>query len=368
MGVLDSVCTHVHGISPYVPGKPITEVARELGLPVDRIVKLASNENPLGMSPLAREAAVAVVAGGTERYPDQFELTAKLAARLQVDAEQIVLGNGSNDVLDLAARVFLAPGRAAVYSQYAFAVYPIATRSAGADGVVVAARDYGHDLEAMHAAIDARTHLVWIANPNNPTGTLLSAEALRAFIARVPRHVAVVLDEAYNEYLPPAALADTLRWIDEFENLVITRTFSKIYGLAGLRVGYAVASRGVAGMMNRVRQPFNVSSVALAAAAAALDDGEFVARSQALNREGMVVMEGSFHDMGLSWIPSAGNFVCLEMPVGVDAMAINAALLRRGVIVRPVGGYGMPRHLRVSIGLPAENARFVDALRVALGR
>ena len=370
MAILGSVCEHVAGISPYVPGKPITEVARELGLRVGDIVKLASNENPLGMSPLAREAALATIAEGTERYPDQFELIAKLAQRLQVDAAQIVLGNGSNDVLDLAARTFLAPGRSAVFSQYAFAVYPIATRSAGADCIVVPAVGYGHDLAAMQAAIvdhaDDRTRLVWIANPNNPTGTLLAADALRRFIAAVPSHVAVVLDEAYNEYLPADALVDTLRWIDDFDNLVVTRTFSKIYGLAGLRVGYAVASKGVAGMMNRVRQPFNVGSVALAAAAAALDDTAFVEHSQMLNRVGMAEMTRAFAQLELNWIPSSGNFVCVEMPQGVDTAAVNMDLLRQGVIVRPVGGYGMPQHLRVSIGRPHENERFIHALGEAV--
>ena len=366
MSINDSFCGHVGEISPYVPGKPITALAREFGLRAKDIVKLASNENPLGMSPLAAAAAMCVLQDGAERYPDQFELVDKLAARHDVGQDQIVLGNGSNDVLDLVARVFLTPGRNAVCSQYAFAVYPIATKSAGAQCIVAAARCYGHDLNAMLEAITPATRLVWIANPNNPTGNLLPAGEVREFIGRVPGNVAIVLDEAYNEYLDSSEVVDSTAWINDHPNLVVTRTFSKIYGLAGLRVGYAIASPAVAGMMNRVRQPFNVSSVALAAASAALDDIDFVVRSQALNREGMAQLVSAFDRLGVAHLPSSGNFIALEVPQPFDTAGVNLALLQQGVIVRPIAGYGMPRHLRVTIGRHDENARFLHALTNAL--
>ena len=352
----------IRAISPYVPGKPITELAREMGLPAASIVKLASNENPRGMSPMAH-AAVLQALGGIERYPDNFELTRKLAAQFGVGMEQVVLGNGSNDVLDLAARVFLAPGRSAVLAQHAFAVYPLATMSAGAECIVVPARHYGHDLAAMRAAIRPDTRVVWIANPNNPTGNFLPAAELRAFLHAAPPDVVVVLDEAYNEYLAPADRADTVAWIADFPNLVVTRTFSKVYGLAGLRVGYAVAAAAVADLMNRVRQPFNVNTLALAGACAALDDHVFVAESYDLNRRGMEQIVAGLKRLGLEHIPSHGNFVSIKV---ADGAAVNHKLLQQGVIVRPIGGYGLPNHLRVTIGLERENLRFLDALERAL--
>jgi histidinol-phosphate aminotransferase len=333
-----------------------------MGLPVERIVKLASNENPRGMSPRARVAVEAAIAG-IERYPDQFDLIAALAERLGVAPEQVVLGNGSNDVLDLAARVFLAAGRSAVMAQHAFAVYPLATMSAGAECIVVPARHYGHDLAAMRAAIRPDTRVVWIANPNNPTGNFLPYAEVRAFLAAVPVDVAVVLDEAYNEYLPPAERGDTVAWLKEFPNLIVTRTFSKVYGLAGLRVGYAVAAPGVADLLNRVRQPFNVNNLALAAATAALDDHIFVAESFDLNRRGMEQIVAGLKRLGLVHIPSHGNFVTFAIG---DGAAVNRKLLQQGVIVRPIGGYGLPNHLRVTIGLETENARFLDALEKSL--
>lgn len=362
MSIADQAPGYIRAISPYVPGKPITELAREMGLPVDSIVKLASNENPLGMSPKAR-AAVEQAIAGIERYPDNFDLTRALAERLGVSAAQIVLGNGSNDVLDLAARVFLAPGRSSVFAQHAFAVYPLATLSAGAACVVVPAKHYGHDLPAMRAAVRPDTRVVWIANPNNPTGTFLPHADVRAFVASVPADVAVVLDEAYNEYLAPADRADTIAWVREFPNLIVTRTFSKVYGLAGLRVGYAVASREVADLMNRVRQPFNVNNLALAAAIAALDDHVFLADSYDLNRRGMEQIVAGLKRLGLEHIPSHGNFVTFAVP---DGAAVNQKLLKQGVIVRPIGGYGLPNHLRVTIGLERENARFLEALEKSL--
>lgn len=362
MSIADQALPYVRKISPYIPGKPITELAREMGLPVEKIVKLASNENPLGMSPKAR-AAVEKAIPGLERYPDQFELVAALAERLGVARNQVVLGNGSNDVLDLAARAFLASGRSSVFSQHAFAVYPLATMSTGAECIVAPAKHYGHDLQAMRAAIRPDTRIVWIANPNNPTGNFLPYPEVRAFIASVPADVVVVLDEAYNEYLPPAERADTVAWIADFPNLIVMRTFSKIYGLAGLRVGYAVAAAEVADLLNRVRQPFNLNNLAITAAHAALDDHLFVAESYELNRRGMEQIVAGLKRLGLEHIPSHGNFVTFA--VG-DGAAVNQKLLQQGVIVRPIGGYGLPNHLRVTIGLETENRRFLEALEQSI--
>jgi histidinol-phosphate aminotransferase len=362
MSLTEQALPYVRAISPYQPGKPITELAREMGIPVERIVKLASNENPLGMSPKARRAVEAAIAG-IERYPDQFDLTAKVAAHCGVDARQVVLGNGSNDVLDLAARVFLAPGRSAVFAQHAFAVYPLATLSAGAELIATPAKNYGHDLAAMRAAIRPDTRLIWIANPNNPTGNFLPYAEGRAFLETLPGDVAVVLDEAYNEYLPPADRVDVAGWIKDFPNLIVCRTFSKIYGLAGLRVGYALAAADIAGLMNRVRQPFNVNNLALAAAVAALDDDEFVTASYELNRRGMAQIVAGLSRLNLEIIEPHGNFVTFK--VG-DGAAVNQKLLRQGVIVRPIGGYGLSEWLRVTIGSEAENARFLEALEKAL--
>jgi len=362
MTIADLSPAYIRAISPYLPGKPITELAREMGIAVESIVKLASNENPLGMSPKARAAVVAAVSG-LERYPDNFDLTRLLADRLGLDFAQIVLGNGSNDVLDLAARVFLAPGRSAVFSRHAFAVYPLATMSAGGECIEVAARDYGHDLDAMRAAVRPDTRLLWIANPNNPTGTFLPHEEVKSFLQSLPGDVVVVLDEAYNEYLPPALRADTLSWLSLFPNLIITRTFSKVYGLAGLRVGYALASREIADLMNRVRQPFNVNNLGLAAAVAAFDDHVFIAESFELNRRGLEQIVNGVKRLGLDHIPPHGNFVTVHVR---DAATVNQKLLQQGVIVRPLKGYGMPEHLRVTIGLDRENERFLEALAKAL--
>jgi histidinol-phosphate aminotransferase len=279
----------------------------------------------------------------------------------------IVLGNGSNDVLELAALAFLGPGRAAVYSQHAFAVYPLATQARGARAIVVPAKNYGHDLDAMAKAIDDETYIAWLANPNNPTGTFARAEEVEAFLRRVPERVLVVLDEAYNEYLAPDLRADSVKWLKRHPNLIITRTFSKAYGLAGLRVGYALAHPTVADVMNRVRQPFNVNNIALAAAAAALDDMEFVARSYAENLQGLRQLEEGARALGLEFIPSHGNFITLRVAQGGKSAAeIYKRLLRRSVIVRPVAGYGLPEHLRVTIGTAAENDKFLAALGPSL--
>lgn len=362
MALHEQSLPYVRAISPYQPGKPMTQLAREMGIAVEQIVKLASNENPLGMSPKARAAAEQAMAT-LARYPDDFVLKQALAERTGIGIERMVLGNGSNDVLDLIGRVFLAPGRSAIFAQYAFAVYPLATLSTGAEAIAVAASDYGHHLAAMRAAIRPDTRLIWIANPNNPTGTFVPYPDLRDFLASVPPEVVVVLDEAYNEYLSPSERVDTTDWLADLPNLVITRTFSKIYGLAGLRVGYALTSAELADLMNRVRQPFNCNNIALAAAAAALDDDEFVARSYALNRAGMEQIVGGLKRLGCRRLPSHGNFVTFRV---ADAALVNQRLLKQGVIVRPLAAYAMPEWLRVTIGTESENARFLAALAGSL--
>jgi histidinol-phosphate aminotransferase len=364
MDICDLAPSWIRSIAPYQPGKPISELARELGLAEAGIIKLASNENPIGVSPLAQRAIARALAD-LARYPDGngFELKQALSRRFGVDPATIVLGNGSNDVLELAARAFLTPEAEAIYAQHSFAVYPLAVQATGARGVEVAARDYGHDPGAMRAAVTKRTRIVFVANPNNPTGTYVRPGELEAFIASLPPEVLVVLDEAYNEYLPEALRSDSIAWLARFPNLVVTRTFSKVYGLAGLRVGYALAAPGIADLMNRVRQPFNVNSISLAAATAALDDLEFVRRSYELNQAGMRQLAEGFKRLGVDFIPSVGNFVSVEVGAGAK---VFRRLLERGVIVRPVAGYGMPRHLRVTVGLPEENQRFLEALAQSL--
>ena len=361
---------YVRAIAPYQPGKPITELAREMGLDEARIVKLASNENPLGVSPRAR-AAIEAALPDLARYPDGFDLAKALSRKLGVAMDCIVLGNGSNDVLEMVGGAFLAPGRSAVYSQHAFAVYPLATHARGARGIVVPAQAYGHDLPAMLQAIEPETRVVFIANPNNPTGTLLTGAEIEAFLQAAPTDVVVVIDEAYNEYLPAAARYDSLPWLARHRNVVITRTFSKAYGLAGLRVGYALCDPSIADLLNRVRQPFNVNNLALVAAIAARDDEPFLRKSHELNLAGLAQLAGGFKRLGLAWIPSFANFLTVEIPRAggaTQAGVVYQKLLRAGVIVRPVAGYALPDHLRVTVGLPEENERFLAALAEALGR
>ncbi|TVO59213.1 histidinol-phosphate transaminase [Denitromonas ohlonensis] len=364
MPIADRAPDYIRAISPYQPGKPISELAREMGLVEASIVKLASNENPLGISPMAKEA-IARALLELARYPDGngFALKAALSERTGVPMSGIVLGNGSNDVLELVARTFLTPGSEAVFSEHAFAVYPLATMAVGGKPVAVPAKDFGHDLDAMAAAVTDKTGVIFIANPNNPTGTFLPGPQIEAFLEKIPERVLVVLDEAYTEYLSDDDRYDAIGWLARFPNLLVSRTFSKAYGLAGLRVGYGLAHPSVIDLLNRVRQPFNVNSLALAAATAALADEEFLAKSAALNRRGMAQLTDAFRAMSLEWIPSWGNFVTVK--VG-DGDAINRKLLAQGVIVRPIAGYGMPQWLRVSIGLPEENARFISALQQAL--
>lgn len=353
----------VRTLAPYQPGKPIAELERELG--ISNIVKLASNENPLGTPASVKQALIAALDDLT-RYPDGsgYELKQKLAQKFAIKPEQITLGNGSNEILDLIARVFLQPGDNAVVSQHTFIVYPIAVQAIGADLKVAPARDFGHDLDAMSALIDSHTKLVFIANPNNPTGTWLTETQLRNFMSQVPDNVLVVLDEAYNEFVTREGFVSALTLMEEFPNLIVSRTFSKAYGLAGLRVGYSVAHPQVADLLNRLREPFNVNSLALLAATTVLDDADYLARSQANNASGMVQLEAGFQALGLPFIPSASNCICVDF--GKPAQVIYQALLHQGVIVRPIEAYEMPTWLRVSIGLPDENQRLLDALALVL--
>nr|WP_283777832.1 histidinol-phosphate transaminase [Sansalvadorimonas sp. 2012CJ34-2] len=355
----------VQKLQPYQPGKPVSELARELGLEEASIVKLASNENPLGPSPVVLDAIRAEFNDLT-RYPDGsgYQLKQTLARKLGVEPETITLGNGSNDVLDLLVRAWVAPGDEVIFSEHAFAVYPISTLAASGVPVQVPAVDYGHDLDAMATAVTDKTRIIFIANPNNPTGTWLLHSAIDAFLAKIPEHVLVVLDEAYCEYIEEPEYPNGLQWLNQYPNLVVTRTFSKIYGLAGLRIGFSVSSQEIAGVLNRVRQPFNVNSLALAAAEKALDDDEYVKRSRDLNRKGLADLEQGLKALGLDFIPSLGNFITFD--TGSSGDKVFQELLKLGVIVRPITGYGLPRHLRVSVGTESENRRFLEALPAAL--
>jgi histidinol-phosphate aminotransferase len=306
---------------------------------------------------MAIDDAIADIA----RYPDgnSFALREVVSKKFGVAANQIVFGNGSNDILELAARAFLGQGAESIYSQHAFAVYPLVTQAVGAKGIVVPAKDYAHDLAGFAKAISPKTKLIFIANPNNPTGTLIEKDALRAFIHAVPGNVLILLDEAYDEYLSAEHKSEAIRWLAEFPNLIISRTFSKAYGLAGLRVGFGLMHAEVADMLNRVRQPFNVNSIAQVAAIASLADEDFVARSYAANQAGMAQLTQGFQKLGLEYIPSHGNFVSFKVK---DAAQVNHKLLQNGVIVRPIANYEMPDYLRVSVGLFSENSIFLEIL------
>jgi histidinol-phosphate aminotransferase len=358
---LDLVPPWIRTLAPYAPGKPIEELERELG--IHDSIKLASNENPLGPSPKAL-AAIAAALPDLHRYPDgsAFHLKRRLAARLRVAPEELVLGNGSNEIIELLVRTFLRPGDEAVMADQAFVIYRLVVQAAGGTSRIVPLRDFTHDVDAIAAAIDARTRLVFLANPNNPTGTIFRRAAWERFLARLPRGVVVVADDAYAEYVDDPEYPDTVH--ERGEGAVVTlRTFSKLYGLAGLRIGYAVAPATVADALERVRQPFNVNALALVGALAALDDDAHVERTLAVNRAGMAFLVRAFDLLGLAHVPSAANFVLVR--VG-DGARVYEALLRRGVIVRPMGGYGFPEHVRVTVGTAAENERLVAALRAVL--
>lgn len=354
----------IAGLTPYQTGKPIDELARELG--ISDIIKLASNENPRGPGPLVRERLMAVAAS-LSRYPDGggYLLKQALSGHLGVEANRLTLGNGSNDVLDLTGRMSLTPGAEVMVAEHAFVVYRLVAASCGATLIEVPAVSYGADLPAMRDAITDRTALIFLANPNNPTGTWVTESALVDFLDAVPERVWVVLDEAYAEYVAAAEYPDGLKLLERYSNLIVTRTFSKIHALASLRIGYAVSTPEVADLMNRARQPFNVNAMAMAAAEAALHDQEFVSTSRALNRAGLAGLAAGFDRLGLEYIPSAGNFLTVAVP---DAPGTYQALLRAGVIVRPIAEYGLPGHLRVSVGLPEENQRLLETLARLLAR
>lgn len=349
-------------LQPYHPGKPIEELERELGL--KNIIKLASNENPLGPGPKVKE----VLNGSIDlsRYPDGNGHALKMALSdyHAIDPAQLTLGNGSNDVLELIARAIVNSDDEVIFSAHAFAVYPLVTQAIGAKSVIVTARDWGHDLEAMQAAITERSRLIFVANPNNPTGTWVGNSELRDFIENIPEGVIIVVDEAYFDYVEEKDYPNCVEWISEFPNLLVTRTFSKAHGLAGLRIGYGVSHKDLADLMNRVRQPFNVNSMALVAAEAALKDTDHINRSVSLNQAGMRQLTEAFDSMGLHYIPSAGNFICVDLQQA--CIEIYQQLLHEGVIVRPIDNYGMPNHLRITIGLEEENKKFISALAKVL--
>ena len=355
----------VRGLQPYQPGKPVAELEREFGL--SSIIKLASNENPLGPSPSALAAATAALLDAA-RYPDGggCHLRGILAARHGIDAEMVTLGNGSNDVLELVARAFVTPEDEVIYSAHAFAVYPLVTRAIGARAVVTPACDWGHDVAAMGRAFSPRTRLIFIANPNNPTGTWVDAVGLERLLEAAPAHALVLVDEAYFEYVSEPGYPDCTQWLDRYPNLIVTRTFSKAFGLAGLRIGYAVSGAEIAELLNRVRQPFNVSSVSQAAAMAALDDSEHRQRSVTINGDGLRQLAGGFDRLGLDYVPSVANFLTVELPR--PGSVIFQGLLAEGVIVRPLDNYAMPDHVRVTVGLEVENTRFLEALGMVLHR
>ncbi|MGP4715043.1 histidinol-phosphate transaminase [Psychrobacter sp. T6-6] len=354
-------------LTPYQIGKPIEELTREYG--VSDVVKLASNENPMGCSPRVTLAMTKQL-GQLARYPDGngYYLKQALADFNDVSADQITLGNGSDDLLDILARSFVGTDDAIVYSQYAFVVYSMLAKMQGAVDIEVPAQRFGHDLKAMSQAVqdNPNTKIVFIANPNNPTGTQLEQKALRQFVASVPPSVLIVLDEAYIEYSPES---NNRALLDEFDNVVIVRTFSKAYGLAGLRVGYALSSVAVAHLLNRIRQPFNVSRIGLAAAAAALADQDFIKETRVMNDEQMRWLEKQFDALGLGFVKSHANFIMVEIQVEMEditADSIHQALLKQGVIVRPLAAYGLPNWLRITVGLAEENLRLIDTLRSIL--
>ena len=360
----------VQALQPYQPGKPIEELERELG--ISNILKLASNENPLGASPKAK-ASLAKVIETLELYPDGsgYQLKAAIAEKFQLKPDQITLGNGSNDLLEIVAHAILDEHSGAVMSEHAFAIYAIASQAVGAELQIAKANPpehysmpYGHNLVNMASKITDKTRVVFIANPNNPTGTWLNKAELHRFLERVPQDVIVLIDEAYTEYVSEPDFPNALHWLDEFPNLIVTRTFSKIYGLAGLRVGYAACSPQIADILNRVRQPFNVNSMALAAAQAALDDDDFLQQSVATNQAGLQQWFTACAEHSWEYIPTVGNFITINTKR--EALPLYNALLREGVIVRPIAGYGMPQHLRITIGTEAQNTRCIAALQKVL--
>lgn len=355
----------IHGLATYEPGRPIEEVARELGFAdSDEIIKIASNENALGPSPLAVEA-MRKSADRMHLYPDggSYYLRQKLAQRLRVHMDEILVANGSNEVIEFLGHVFLSPGTNVVMANGAFIIYKLVASSMQADTIMVPMRDFTHDLDAMLNAITPKTQIVFVSNPNNPTGTMVGGKEIDRFMERVPEHVVVAFDEAYIELLPPEKQPDVLKYVREGRHVFVLRTFSKTYGLAGLRVGYVVAPKDGIDLLHRVRQPFNVNAMGQIAALAALDDAGFVAKTRETVEEGLRYLEREFRSMKLDYVPSVANFILVKTGRGRE---VFQALQRRKVIVRPMDGYGLPEYVRVTVGLPAENKHFIHALKDVL--
>ncbi len=357
----------VQQLTPYQPGKPVEELERELG--ISNSIKLASNENSLGPSPLALEA-IANCSASINYYPDGggFALSNKLALKHQVDASNITLGNGSNDILELVTRAFLTPQHSAVFSEHSFAVYPIVVQAVGAKANIAkafpadhASMPLGHDPDALLSQIDESTRIIFIANPNNPTGTWLSPAELEALFNKVAENIIIVLDLAYTEYMDEDIKPPVKQWLKQFPNLLITQTFSKVYALAGLRIGYSISNPEIADVLNRVRQPFNTNVLAQNAAIASLGDDDHVTKSVAINNVGKSFLQQSFAEMKLNYLPTMGNFIAVN--VGQDGLVLYQKLLRQGVIVRPVTNYGMPEYLRITIGSQHQNERFIESLK-----
>ncbi len=363
--LINLATTGVAGLHPYQPGKPVEELERELG--ISNIIKLASNENPLGLGVKAQQALSST--SDLSRYPDgnAHDLKMALAGRHGVNTDQITIGNGSNEILELITRAITGPQHEVIFSEHAFAVYHLVTQAVGAKAVVVPAKNWGHDLSAMQAATNENSRVMFIANPNNPTGTWVDIQSLRTLLGSCPEQTVVVVDEAYFEYVDEDDYPNCIQWVNEFPNLLVTRTFSKAFGLAGLRIGYGVSHRDIADLMNRVRQPFNVNSLALSAASAALGDMDHLQQSISLNQAGMKQLTTAFDNMNLQYIPSVGNFICVDLQTtGQSGIEIYKQLLHQGVIVRPIDNYGLPNHLRITIGLKQENEIFIQALESIL--
>ncbi len=359
MSPMDRVPEYIRTLVPYLPGKPIEEVEREYG--ISNSVKLASNENPLGPSPKAMRA-IRDKLDQLHLYPDGdcFYLKSALADKLGIEGERLIFGNGSNELIELAVRTFMRPGDEAVMAQQAFVVYQLVVQAAGGLGKVVPLRDFTHDLSAIAEAIGPKTRIVFLANPNNPTGTIYRRDEWERFLQRVSPHVLIVVDEAYFEYVGDANYPDSLKYHDHGRTLLTLRTFSKLYGLAGLRIGYGVASKEIVDLLHRVRQPFNVNAVAQWAALAALEDHEHVRRSLDVNRKGMQYLSKEIAQLGLEQVPSSANFILTRVGNGNHAFQ---QLLAHGVIVRPMAVYDLPEYVRVTVGTKEENRRFIDALK-----
>lgn len=363
--LINLATTGVAGLHPYQPGKPVEELERELG--ISNIIKLASNENPLGSGVKAQLALSST--SNLSRYPDgnAHDLKMALAGRHGVNTDQITIGNGSNEILELITRAITGPQHEVIISEHAFAVYSLVTQAVGAKAVVVPAKDWGHDLSAMQAAANENSRIMFVANPNNPTGTWQNIQSLRTLLESCPEQMVVVVDEAYFEYVDEDDYPNCIQWVNEFPNLLVTRTFSKAFGLAGLRIGYGISHRDIADLMNRVRQPFNVNSLALSAASAALGDIDHLQQSVSLNQAGMKQLTMAFDNMNLQYIPSVGNFICVDLQTtGQSGIEMYKQLLHQGVIVRPIDNYGLPNHLRITIGLKQENEKFIQALESVL--